>query len=239
MSRPNLRRILAASTATTLVALTLLVAPVSAGNTRDIYFGSPGSDGSSDGAVTYTPTHPGGYTITNILVQNNGSQTLNHANLYGGYAADRAVENPLFPKPQDGSGNTLPSLPIGLTYAQVFAPSGVICAIGPDGSNVDNRSLSCDIGQLVSGASVAIGVVVHTTGATDTTWTTWYGLYLSETNSTGSNQDNFYAKGTVSTASVLHRNEPGRQLLPGQFAGVFEHGRLLLRGRPARSAELW
>ena len=43
--------------------------------------------------------HPGGLTATDVQVRNDGSNTLNHASLFGGAAADNAPENPLFPKP--------------------------------------------------------------------------------------------------------------------------------------------
>jgi hypothetical protein len=217
VSRRTLRRFVAITATAALTALSV-AAPVSAGNTRTIYIGDPGGDiapdpvtgGELPGSLTYTPTHPGGFSAVDIQVRNDGGQTVNHANLLGGYAADSAPVNLLFPAPAP------PSLPAGLTFATTF-PGNPPCVIGPDGDGAANRSLNCDLGTLVAHSAVTIRVVIQT-GGSDAVFATWFGVYLNEGNSTGSNQDNFYATGSISSATAsceAGKNKDANYFLPG------------------------
>jgi hypothetical protein len=175
--------------ASTLAALTAAGGATGAlgASTRDIFIGDP--DG-ANGVLHYTQTHVGGLAAVDIQVRNRGGQTVNHTSLVGGDAANNAASNPLFPKP------TTDSLPDALTYAEVFEPSGVTCEWSA-------TSLSCDIGTLPAGQAKTIRVVIQTpTSGSATSWETWYGAYLAESNQTGTNQDNFYAFGTVRTSSA-------------------------------------
>ena len=93
------------------------------------------------------------------------------------------------------------SLPAGLTYAAAFAPAGATCTIGPIVNKVNLRtSLSCDLGSFPGFTQKTVRVVVQTSGATNAA--TWYGVYLNEGNQTGSDQDNFYSTGTISTSAT-------------------------------------
>jgi hypothetical protein len=191
------------------LAVGALASPALAGNTRDVYIGDPG--GTTSGSLTYTPTVPGGLTAVDVQVRNDGGQTLNHASLYGGYAADAAPENPLFPKP-DGA-----SLASGLTFVTWYGPSGVHCTIGPDGDGNADRSLDCDLGSLPGLTSKTVRVIVRVP-ATAGTFATWFGAYFAEGNQTGTNQDNFYASGSITSAAATctaGSNRAANYFLPG------------------------
>jgi hypothetical protein len=190
-----------------LLSLIASVLPAVAADTRTIYIGDPGG---TNGSLTYTPTKPGGLTAVDIQVRNDGVQTINHATLLGGAALDAAPENPLFPKPLDQS------LPDGFTYAAVFPADD--CTISTAGD-----SLSCDLGTLSGGAERTYRVVIATTGPTAGTFETSYGVYLAEGNQTGTNQDNFYATGTITTqaaACTASGNTDANYFLPANLVSL-------------------
>jgi hypothetical protein len=196
------RRLLAASLSTVLVALTMLAAPAFAGDTRSIYIGNPGVTVETTGSISnQSATHPGGKTQVFVQVYNGGTQTINHINLLGGDAADHAAVNCLYPPPglttttcgQPGE-TAQPSLAGGLTFADVFSDDA-------DCSGSTSTSLSCDLGTLVADQRKSVEIIF----ATDTSATSfdyWLGAYTAESNSTGSNQDNFYATGTIATTEA-------------------------------------
>ncbi len=189
--KKQFRRLAAAAAVASLLATIVVAGSASAGNTRVVYIGDPGgSIGSGYGTQTYTSVHAGGLTATDVQVRNDSSNTLNHATLFGGTAADNAPENPLFIKP------TGKSLPTGLTYVAAYPPTGVTCTIANQGT-----SLSCDLGSFPGFAKKTVRVVIQTSGVTDHV-KTWYGVYLNEGNQTGSNQDNFYSTGTITTGAT-------------------------------------
>jgi hypothetical protein len=204
ISKQLRRGVAIAVSAATLAALTA-AGGVLAGNTRLVYVGDPGgtADSNGIGPLTFTDTHPGGLTAVDVQVKNNGGQTLNHGSLLGGTAADNAANNPLFPHPAGTS------LPAGLTFAAAFPPSGVTC-------NVTPASLNCNLGAFAGLASKTVRVV-YQTSSTFSSASTWLGAYLNESNSTGTNQDNFFAQGVVTTgtASCTGDNADANYFLPG------------------------
>ncbi len=188
MTRPYVKRLAAASISFALLSLSLIATPALAGNTRSI-----------DVSISnQTPTHAGGKSQVFVTVHNGGGQTINHASLLGGAAADNAAVNCLFPPPGlttttcGQPGNTAQhSLADGLTFAGVFSHEA-------DCSGWTSTSLSCDLGTLAADQAKSVEIIF----ATDTSaasFAYWLGAYTAESNSTGSNQDNFYATGTIAT----------------------------------------
>lgn len=213
MTRRYPTRLLGASLSAVLVALTMLAAPAFAGNTREIYIGDPGgaitytaSGAEAYGTLSYSQTSPGGLTFVDIEIRNDGGQTVNHASLLGGYAADTAPVNttdPAFAPP------SYQSLADGLTFVVTY-PGAPTCVIGPDGDGVADRSLDCELGTLTAYSSQTFRVVIRTSGTTEQTFPTWFGVYLNEGNATGSNQDNFYATGNVVTTIPTCSTDPSK-----------------------------
>lgn len=186
------------SLAAALVAVLFVVAPASAANTRDVYFGSPSSDlANCDAATGYCPLTNslvtlGGATAIPVVIRNEGGQTLNHVVVYGGAIADQtAGTNPLFPAP------TGPSLPSGDSFATVYGTS--LCTISSLNAPAD--SLTCSIGQMRKHSSLTFTVVVDV-NATATT-APWLMVGLNEgSSSTGSNEDTFFAVGSYNQAAA-------------------------------------
>jgi len=196
VTRLRIHQAVAAAASATLLGLAMFGGAAQAANTRLIYIGDPAlaPDNASGipelGTLTNSLTAPGGLTAVDILVKNYGVQTVNHASLLGGEVADARPDNANFPPPA-----TL-SLPLGYTYVATFPESA--CDIS-DAS----RSVSCDIGTLVGGASFQVRVVIATTSPAATSETYWFGAYLAEGNATGTNQDNFFASDpSLSSAST-------------------------------------
>ena len=55
-----------------------------------------------------------------------------------------------------------------------------------------------------AGQGKTVRVVIQTaaTATPPPQWDTWFGAYLNEGNQTGTNQDNFYSTGTITTSSA-------------------------------------
>lgn len=183
MIRHGLRRSMATATAAGLIALGTLSGPASAADNRLIFIGSPGTEGVLDP----TTTVPGGLTAIDVTVGNTGGQTINSIRLLGGDAADAAPVNPLFPAPPP------PSLPAGAKYVASFPSCGI-----PEGGAT---TLTCDIGTIRKRSSVTYRIIIQTPAAAGS-YSTWLGAYVAEGNATGSNQDNFYAVGTITSSAA-------------------------------------
>lgn len=179
-----------------LVAVAFAIAPVSAANTRDVYFGSPSSDLANCDPVTgYCPltnslVTQGSATAIPVVIRNEGGQTLNHVVVYGGAVADlNAGTNALFPPPAG------PSLPAGDSFAAVYGTS--LCTISA--VNAPGDSLSCSIGQMRKYSSISFTVVVNVNATGSTA--PWLMVGMNEgSSSTGSNEDTFYAVGSYNDA---------------------------------------
>lgn len=248
------RRLATVATTAALLALAVMAGPGLAANTREVYIGDPGGaydaslDPQPNGTLTYTQTRPGGLTAVDIEVRNEGGQTLNRADLLGGYAAETGPSNPLFPSP------TYDSLPAGLTYAAAYVIEGTgSCTRGPDGDGVADRSLVCDLGTFAAGTSKTVRVVISTPAdpdgdpltPNDASFPTWYGVYLNEGNETGSNQDNFYAEGTVRTTTPVcsadqNANRDANYFLPASTVSLSSSscGAIAQEGRLASRSAL-
>ncbi len=209
MHRKQLRRLAGALVAASIGAVAL-AGPAGAANTRLVYVGNPGGTAATAEGYgyldNYTAASAGRLTAVDIQVRNDGGQSLVHASLYGGSTADAKPFNPLFPPP---AGQALAA---GQTFAGVFVTSGtgVSCAITPDA-----LGLSCDLGSFSGNSAKSIRVIIQTAAAGGT-YSNWFSTYLNEGNTTGTNQDNFYAVGSYSTVA---RSCSGTNSDAGWFLG--------------------
>ncbi len=199
--------------------------PTFAGNTRDIYFGSPPANlANCDASTTFCPltfsatsatTNP--RSFVDVVVANLGNQTVNHLVASGGTAADTAQKNTT---PTPPPGNSIPS---PLTIQNVYpAPgSSFSCAASTTPST---PSFSCNIGQLGAGQSAQFRVVLEGIPPVSTTnIPVWFMVSLNESSTTGSNQDEFYATGSVTwTSAGCGFN--GNYFSPGENVAVSQQG---------------
>ena len=230
-----------------------------AANTRTVCFGSPGTTGDplcdpvniqynysqgytdSSGSTSYgvglltnSTVTLGGATAVKVVVQNVGTQTVNHVTIAGG-ASDTAPNTTYNALTLPPSG---PSLPLGWSYLVGYSltPGLSNCSITSFAASSD--SISCSIGQLAAGASASFLIVIHAanqpqsysypaTGTATLTWDYWFSAYLNEgTSSTGSNADTFFALGNIEVQSpncsgastYTLDNEPVS--LPSTFGGA-------------------
>jgi hypothetical protein len=126
--RPTpLRRLGTSAAALFLIGATLLSSAVvvSAADNRVLFIGSPGG---ANRELSFTPVTAGGLTKTDILVRNDGKQTLTKGHLYIGLAP--ATE-----------------LPSGVTVAAVLGPNAGSC-------DRTDTSVDCDFGNISSKASL-------------------------------------------------------------------------------------
>lgn len=169
-------------------------------------------------SLTYTETYSAGVTSVFVTIQNKGGGTLNHVVLQGGNQAPDPKANPNFipdgtPVNPDGTLGSPPictpacidSLPTGLTYVAAFAPTGRPCTIYSDTTGpvpVPGRGISCNVGQLANGVAVtyrfAIQVPTNSPIGSSKAYQTWFTASGNEgTSNEGSNQDAFFALGTI------------------------------------------
>lgn len=191
--RPINRLVVALSAAAVLVA-TLGVGGSAAANTRLVYFGSPesvdGSGGGRDdngnlvsGDLRFTSVTVGGRTSVQVLIRNDGGQTLNHIKFAGGSVADALPYNAQFPPP------ALPSLSGGASFTAIFPDAGCDPAAG-DG-------ILCDVGSLRAGDS-ALYTIVITPPASPGTYHVWLTASWNEGwSTTGTNADYQFAEGDI------------------------------------------
>jgi len=165
--------------------------------------------------LLFTPVSGSRVTSVYVTIQNKGGGTLNHVILEGGdHAPDPRANANFIPDGTLGSPPIctspapvpcLRSLPLaaGFQYVAAFAPSGHPCTIY--GANMvpalAGRDIKCDVGQLANNASVTfrfgIQVPANNTGAS-IAYQTWFTASGNEgTSNQGSNQDAFFALGTV------------------------------------------
>jgi hypothetical protein len=188
-------RFIAAAASAILLVLAAFGGAANAATTRIIYIGDPLQAPAKAAGIVYpgpltnTTTAPGGLTAVDVLVKNYGGQTINHGHLLGGAVADARPVNANFPPPD------FPSLADGYTYAAAFPTSA--CSV-----SVDHLSVDCDMGTLTGGASFLARIVIATPATADPGAADpyWFGAYLAEGNATGTNQDNFFAAGSIATA---------------------------------------
>jgi hypothetical protein len=218
-------RTLTAAVAASMLLLSVFGGSVLAGNTsKQVYFGS-GSGlgvfpaGTSFGydldhpangnySLSYTAASGGKVTSVFVTIENKGGGTLNHVVLEGGDNAPSPTANTNFiPDGTNGSppictGTTpsscLPSLPTGFTYVQAYAPAGRPCTISATG-----RDIACDVGQIPNNTAVTYRLAIqvpafNTASGASNAYQTWFTASGNEgTSNEGSNQDAFFALGTV------------------------------------------
>jgi hypothetical protein len=125
MHRSLKRRLVGGAGALLLIGATVLgsAGAVSAGQTRILEIKSPTA--TADGLLTFSQVGPGGATVTDVFISNNGKQNLTKAHLLIGVTG----------------GVDLPS---GITIADVFGLQGAgTCAS-------TTTTLDCDFGSLTS-----------------------------------------------------------------------------------------
>ena len=199
MRQARSARFIAISAALSLLALAM-VAPTSAANTRDLYFGSPVADGGFGGTAelpgTLVPLNTvtsGGAVAVRVLLRNDGSQTLNKISFIGGALADNAAYNSLFPKP---SG---PSLDADLGFMEAYPLDGAPACDHP----IDPSQIRCYVGTLASGASAAYLIVIKTSSSATGSQPFWLTASLNEGwSTTGTNADYFFATGSVDVGAA-------------------------------------
>jgi hypothetical protein len=189
---------------------------VLAGNTsKQIYFGSgPFPNGTSfsypdNYSLSLTPVSAGRVTSTYVTIQNKGGGTLNHVIIEGGSHAPSPTANTNFipngtNTPPICTTTTpvtcLPSLPEGFTYVAAFAPTGHPCTIY-DAAGVPaltGPGIKCDVGQLANNVSVTYRFAIQVPTNASNTYQTWFTASGNEgTSNQGSNQDAFFALGTI------------------------------------------
>jgi len=217
--RVRIWRKLAVASALMLLASSTIAGGVLAGNTsKQVYFGSGPFPASSFGypdnySLSFTPVSGGRITSAYVTIQNKGGGTLNHVILEGGdHAPDPRANTNFIPDGTNGSPEIctgtpltcLPSLPEGFQYVQAYAPAGHPCTIY-DADLVPattGRDIRCDVGQLPNNASVtfrfAIEVPAFAPSPASNSYQTWFTTSGNEgTSNQGSNQDAFFALGTV------------------------------------------
>jgi hypothetical protein len=207
--------------AASILLLSAFGGSVLAGNTSKlVYFGSgPTGSGVFPPGTTfnynptngnynllYTPVTSGRVTSVYVTLQNKGGGTLNHVILEAGDNAPSPTANTNFipdgtndspPICSTGtSSSCVPSLPTGFKYVYAYAPAGRPCTISATG-----RDIKCDMGTVANNVSVtyklAIQVPQNTTAAS-VDYQTWFTASGNEgTSNQGSNQDAFFALGTV------------------------------------------
>ena len=220
----DLVRKLAVASAVTLLATSAVAGGVLAGNTSKlVYFGSgPTGSGVFPPGTTFnynptngnynllfTPVTGGQVTSVYVTIQNKGGGTLNHVILEGGDNAPDPMTNTNFiPDNTHGSPPictgtpltcipSLPSLPTGFKYIQAFAPLGRPCTISATG-----RDIKCEVGQVPNNVAVtyrlAIQVPAFAESPASNDYQTWFTASGNEgTSNQGSNQDAFFALGTI------------------------------------------
>jgi len=194
-------RFIAIGASVALLALATLAAPASAGNTRDVYFGSPVVDGGTGGGYdasgapisgTLSPLNSvtsGSAVAVRVRVANDGKQTLNKVSFLGGALADGAAYNPLFPKPSD------PSLDSDLRFLASYPLNG---APACDPVPASGLQLRCYLGTLASGASAEYLVVIGTSSGAIDAQPFWLTASWNEGwSTTGTNAEYQFAVGSV------------------------------------------
>jgi hypothetical protein len=165
-----------ASLLATILSGAMLLAgaiPAFAGDTRNVFVGSPGTGG-GDGVLTFTEVSTGGATKTDVRIANDSNATMNKTTLSIGIA------------PAD-------FLPAGVTIKAIFGPdrTATNCPIA-----ADKLSATCSFGNLAAGKEKNISVLfgISTPGDKAISMT----VKVKETvNDNGANKDTFVAAGTA------------------------------------------
>ncbi len=199
-----LRRVprLVASILAVALSLGISAAPVLAGNTRTVFFGSPGTTTQSNGLgiLTTTPVTAGSDTAFDVELQNLSPSELTHVLIQGGGAAPDPLANPNYPAPSPicptgatSSSQCIPSLPPGTSYVTAFVTSSTVST----SCTVSSSSLSCSVANMAPNDFTIIRVVLLPPAqVTSTDIQFWLAASLKEgTSSSGSNQDTFFAYG--------------------------------------------
>ena len=193
-------RFIAIGASVALLALATLAAPASAGNTRNLYFGSPQADGGNGGSadvsgalVPLNTVTSGGAVAVRVLLRNDGNQTLNKISFIGGALADNAPYNSLFSKP------SYPSLDPDIGFLEAYPLDGAPACDHP----INPSQIRCYVGTLASGASAAYLIVIGTSPSAIGSQPFWLTASLNEGwSTTGTNADYFFATGSVDVGAA-------------------------------------
>jgi hypothetical protein len=167
------------------------------------------------GQLSFTPVTAGSSTATDIVIKNLAPSTLTQVHVSGGSQAPTSINTgsvPATPVSSDpapcnvSTGVCLPSLPHGMFYQTVYAPtnpSGIpwSCDMTPATGVLTGLydGLNCSIGNLASQQGLTLRVVIKATMVTPAPVEPWFALQLKEgSSSTGSNSDVFLAYGLLS-----------------------------------------
>jgi hypothetical protein len=172
-----------------------------------VYFGSPSpgtGGGYTDtgqlifGTLTYTPVTVGGKTAIELLVRNDGGQSLNKVKFAGGMAADLKPYNPLYPRPDlDGIPGPDPSFPANTSVAAIYPQ-----AAGTSCDPSSGASIECSVGTLAAGA-FATFIIVISPPATAGLHKMWLTISWNEGwSSTGSNADYQFATAAINVGGA-------------------------------------
>jgi hypothetical protein len=192
-------RRLAAVLGTASIALTVLVAPVSAARSTSklILVGSslgsgvndPGPTATGAAQLTFTPVSAGNLSLFDVVVKNGGTQNINNVQLSVGYDSVDTVESA-----RPVTSALTPAFPIAFPAGTVTIASftGAGCSLDAP----DVGPISCTIGTLAKGASFRLEVVLATSVA-GTVPVKAVSKVSENTNDNGSNQDTFAAEGNL------------------------------------------
>ena len=188
MSRARFIRSISVTASVALIALQAFISPAAAGDTRIVFIGS----GATDGALSLTPVSSGQLTLVDVVVQNNGKQTLTSATLTMGAA-------PATPFPD------------GVAAVHVLGANASSCTIA-DGA------LTCAFGNLARDTSRSISVILTMANpgltAVDATV-----KVAEQVNDKGANRDTFVASGSVMVSETGCDNR-ATFVPPGQAAKI-------------------
>ena len=154
----------------------------------------PGPTGTGTANLTFLPVSAGNHTLFDVVVKNNGGQTLNNIQLSVGYDDNNTPENG-----RPVTTSLTPTFPVAFPAGNVtiasFVPTGTTCAA----ADASLGPINCTVGTLPTGASFKLQVELATTtgGGVPVKAVT---KVAENTNDNGSNQDTFAAEGVLNIA---------------------------------------
>jgi hypothetical protein len=217
--------------AASLFILSTIPGLVAAANNRNVYFGSPAPDGTGGNTlgtpIVYgtlggeTKVTEGGRTAVKVLIKNNDNQTLNHVKFAAGTNADAKPDNATNTTPsgtslpQDADGNPL------ATIATVFSDSSATTCTP---TTLPASGVDCELGQLVTGASVTLTVIINVPAAKGnySYWVT--GSWNEGWSTTGTNADYNFATGTLKVLESNCGNGQSSYFLPTEPVALTDGG---------------
>ncbi len=226
----QVNRLGAAASAAVLLLSALGVGGAAAANTRFVYFGSPdGTGGDRDsngnlisGTLTFSSVTVGGRSATQLLIRNDGGQTLNHIRFAGGSVADDLPYNPGFTVVGTNPPSPTPagdSIPAEASFAAVFKGADLAACDPSSGDGI-----MCDVGTLSAHTSASYTIVIAPPGAAGS-YHVWLTVSWNEGwSTTGSNADYQFAEGDIVVGTASCDTATSNYFLPGETVDLENGG---------------